>query len=179
MGATKIQTVAIISDTHGCLNERIADVVNQCDIAIHAGDIGNTDVIQAMRPKTGQVYAVKGNNDVASKWPADQHSVLAQLQEFITLDLPGGQLAVIHGHKQNPVVARHALLRKMLRKTHPTARLIVYGHSHRLCIDQDHSPWVVNPGAAGKARTYGGPSCVVLHVSPDNWHLDSIRVTDS
>ena len=170
-----VKTVAIVSDTHGHLNERIAEVIQQCDIAVHAGDVGNAQVVQAMQPKLGQVYLVKGNNDVASKWPAEQKSVLAQLQECITLELMGGQLVVLHGHKQNPVAARHSVLRKLFC----TARLIVYGHSHRLCLDQDHAPWVVNPGAAGKARTYGGASCVVLHISPDHWRLESIRVTDS
>jgi putative phosphoesterase len=170
-----IQTVAVISDTHGYLNQDIAGVIERCDIAVHAGDVGNAEVIQTMRPKSGKVYLIKGNNDVASKWPVEQKSVLAQLQERIALDLPGGQLVVTHGHKQNPVAARHALLRKL----YATARLIVYGHSHRLCIDQEHTPWVINPGAAGKARTYGGASCVVLHVSHDHWHMDTIRVTDA
>ena len=91
-----VKTVAIVSDTHGHLNERIAEVIQQCDIAVHAGDVGNAQVVQAMQPKLGQVYLVKGNNDVASKWPAEQKSVLAQLQECITLELMGGQLVVLH-----------------------------------------------------------------------------------
>jgi len=170
-----VKTVAIVSDTHGHLDRRIAEVIRRCDIAVHAGDVGSAEVIDAMQPKSGQVYLVKGNNDVASKWPAAQITALNQLQESVTLDLPGGRLVVIHGHKQNPVAARHALLRNL----YSTAHLIVYGHSHRLCIDQEHVPWIVNPGAAGKARTYGGPSCIVLHVSRDHWHMDTVRVTDS
>jgi hypothetical protein len=35
----------------------------------------------------------------------------------------------------------------------------------------------LNPGAAGKARTFGGPSCLILHVSPNNWHLETVRIT--
>jgi hypothetical protein len=168
-----IEKVAIISDTHGCLNSQIAEVIRQCDIAIHAGDVGNAQVIESMRPKLGQVHLVKGNNDTASKWPNDQHNSLHQLQDHIALDLPGGKIVVIHGHKQNPVAARHALLRKQ----YTFARAIVYGHSHRLCIDQEQIPWVLNPGAAGKARTFGGPSCLILHVSPNSWHVDTIRIS--
>lgn len=170
-----IQTLAIISDTHGYLNEQIADLIKQSDIAVHAGDIGNAQVIQSMQPKLQQVYLVRGNNDIAAKWPNEQNRVLQQLQEQITLDLPGGKLVVIHGHKQNPVSARH----KLLRKHFSFARLIVYGHSHRLCIDQEQTPWVVNPGAAGKARTYGGPSCVILRVSPNHWHVEAVRIGDT
>jgi putative phosphoesterase len=170
-----IQKVAIISDTHGYLNGQIAEVIHQCDIAIHAGDIGNAQVIESMQPKSKQLYLVKGNNDTASKWPNDQKYQLHELQEQITLDLPGGKIVAIHGHKQNPVAARHAILRKQ----YAFARAIVYGHSHRLCIDQEHTPWILNPGAAGKARTFGGPSCLILHLSHDYWHLETIRITDS
>ncbi|KPJ88008.1 MAG: hypothetical protein AMJ53_17370 [Gammaproteobacteria bacterium SG8_11] len=169
-----IRKVAIISDTHGYLNPQIAETIEQCDIAVHAGDVGNAQVIESMRPKSGHVFLVKGNNDTVSKWPNEHKQRLAELQEQITLDVPGGKIAVIHGHKQNPVAARHALLRKL----YPAARAIVYGHSHRLCVDQEHTPWVLNPGAAGKARTFGGASCLILHVSHNTWHLDTIRITD-
>jgi putative phosphoesterase len=167
-----IKTIAIISDTHGYLDPQIADRIRQCDIAIHAGDVGNAQVIESMQPISGQVHLVRGNNDVAAKWPNEHKERLHELQEYLTLDVPGGSIAVIHGHKQNPVAARHALL----RRRYPFARAIVYGHSHRLCIDQEETPWVLNPGAAGKARTYGGPSCLILHVSHDSWHLDTIRI---
>ena len=168
-----IKTIAIISDTHGYLDPQIAAKIRQCDIAIHAGDVGNAQVMESIQPKSGQVYLVRGNNDVAAKWPNEQRDRLHELQEYLTLEVPGGSIAVIHGHKQNPVAARHALL----RKRYPFARAIVYGHSHRLCIDQEEIPWVLNPGAAGKARTYGGPSCIILHVSHNSWHLDTIRIT--
>jgi len=169
-----IEKIAIISDTHGYLNPQIAEAIHQCDIAVHAGDVGNAEVIESMRPKLRQVYLVRGNNDTASKWPNHQKDCLHQLHEQITLDLPGGTIAIIHGHKQNPVASRHALLRKKFS----FARAIIYGHSHRLCVDQEHEPWVLNPGAAGKARTYGGPSCLILHVSHSHWHLDTIRIGD-
>jgi predicted phosphodiesterase len=62
-----------------------------------------------------------------------------------------------------------------LRQRHPDARLIVYGHSHRLCCDLDAQPWVVNPGAAGRARTFGGASCLVLRIQDNGWHIEAYR----
>ena len=55
------------------------------------------------------------------------------------------------------------------------ARAVVYGHTHRLLCDQLEEPWVLNPGAAGQVRTFGGPSCLVLHAEPLAWHVESIR----
>jgi hypothetical protein len=46
-------------------------------------------------------------------------------------------------------------------------------------MDQDAKPWVVNPGASGKVRAHGGPSCMVLHASDDEWRIDTVVFTDS
>jgi uncharacterized protein len=66
---------------------------------------------------------------------------------------------------------RHA----RLRAAYPSARAIVYGHSHRLVVDDALTPWVLNPGAAGRARTYGGPSCLVLEANVRSWHVEIHR----
>ena len=49
MGASTTIRVAIISDTHGFVDPRITDIVRACDLAVHAGDIGNAQVLQALR----------------------------------------------------------------------------------------------------------------------------------
>ena len=52
---------------------------------------------------------------------------------------------------------------------------MVYGHSHRLCIDRSAQPWVANPGAAGRARTFGGPSLLLLVAQRGTWSLREQR----
>jgi hypothetical protein len=48
-----------------------------------------------------------------------------------------------------------------------------------MVIDDDCSPWVVNPGAAGNTRTGGGASCLMLEASSSKpWTIESIRFTD-
>jgi hypothetical protein len=163
--------VAIVADTHGYLDPRIAALVHECDLAVHGGDIGNAGVLKALQPRSGRVHAVLGNNDVARKWPADEQALLANIPELTTIALPGGKLVVVHGHRL-PARTRH----QRLRRQHPEARAIVYGHSHRLVADRDGNPWVLNPGAAGRARTYGGPSCIVLEASEQGWTLHIHRL---
>ena len=166
----RAERVAILSDTHGLLDPRIAELVAGCDCAVHAGDIGGADVLAALCPK-GPLVAVRGNNDLPAKWPADQHSLLHGLPEEARLSLPGGELLVLHGHRAGPVRSRH----QWLRERYPEARALVYGHSHRLVCDLSARPWVLNPGAAGRARTYGGPSCLLLAVNDRQWAVKKIR----
>lgn len=159
--------VAIISDTHGRLDQRIAELVTSCDIAVHAGDIMGSSVLHQLRPRSGNVITVRGNNDIPGIWHQDEHHVLQDIEHEANFDLPGGSVAVVHGHRHGGAKPDH----QHLRETFPHARLIVYGHSHHMICDTESSPWVVNPGAAGYERTHGGPSCIVLEASNSNWQL--------
>lgn len=160
--------VALVADTHGTLDEPIAEVVAACDLAVHAGDIGTPRVLASLQPRSGRVIAVRGNNDTPLQWPRGSEGWLRELPEQARLDLPGGILVVEHGHRALPAALRHA----RLRERHPDARAVVYGHTHQLVVDQEAEPWVLNPGAAGRIRTYGGPSCLVLNAGPDHWTVD-------
>lgn len=163
--------VALVSDTHGHLDDRIGEVVARCDLAVHAGDVGSAAALAAMRPRSGEVLAVAGNNDVAQKWPDGEEGLLATLPAELCLQLPGGELVVVHGHRHGGARERHA----RLRRSFPGARAVVYGHSHRQLCDTGDAPWVLNPGAAGRARTYGGPACLVLHVEAQAWRVEPMR----
>jgi len=173
-GEKSVVRVAILSDTHGAADPRVLEVVATCDLAVHGGDIGSGDVLEAiaarLRAGAGALHAVVGNNDVPAKWPECHRALLPELPQRLEIDLPGGRLAVIHGH-QTPARGRHDRLRRIFPNTHA----IVYGHSHRLVMDQIALPWVINPGAAGRSRTFGGPSCLVLTAARLGWHLESHR----
>ena len=156
------RTIGILSDTHSILDDNVAEVVRQCDMILHAGDIGGAGVLRELSAHCGQVRAVLGNNDVQGKWAAEDHAVLTGLEEVIYLDVPGGRIAMEHGHRIWDTRHYH----QRLRKRHPDARLIVYGHTHVQTVDTRQRPWVVNPGAAGRERTKQGPSCLVLKIVP-------------
>lgn len=170
----KSVTVAIISDTHAFLHPEIDSLIQQCDIAIHAGDICNAEILQAIKPKSGQVVAVTGNNDHEHIWPADQADIVNSIPRVASLKLPGGLVKIEHGHIHDMHCPEH----EDLRNAHPEARLIVYGHTHKKVIDDYKLPWVVNPGAAGATRTRGGASCLVLTATETLWKIDSYRFCD-
>lgn len=163
--------IAIIADTHGFLDPRIAEVVSSCDIAVHAGDIGGADVLLALQPQS-HVVAVRGNNDTAEKWTEQEVRLLDTLPTEAEIDLPGGKLIVVHGDTAGTPAERH----EILRQRYPQARAVAYGHSHQVSIDQTDLPWILNPGAAGRTRTYGGPSCLLLTCDGDDWSIETLQL---
>lgn len=167
-------TVAIISDTHAVLPSRIKQIIEDSDIAIHAGDICDARILDSMKPKTGKVIAVVGNNDIPHLWPENQKETVENLPQVAELDLPGGKVVVEHGHRHSMTKPEHA----DLRNAHPQARMIVYGHTHKKIIDDFELPWVINPGAAGDKWNRGGNSCMVLSASEDHWSIQSYRFID-
>lgn len=166
--------VLLLSDTHGALDERVAARARESDLVVHAGDVGSAEVLEILRALCPRVIAVRGNNDVASKWVPAARVAVAELAEQAQIDLPGGCLVAVHGDRF-PAAQRHL----RLRQAFPSARAIVYGHSHRLCIDDDHYPWILNPGAAGRARTFGGPSCLQLVATLRRWRVEPLRFPPS
>jgi len=160
--------VGLISDTHGAIENAILALMQQCDVVVHAGDILNPDILRRVTPKSGHVIAVRGNNDTVEQWPVGTADLLESLPEVAELRLPGGVLVVEHGHRVNPAHQRH----EKLRARHPDARVVVYGHTHHRIIDTDGPIWVLNPGAAGKVRAYGGAGCLVLHATAERWWVE-------
>lgn len=162
--------VLIVSDTHGALDARIEALARASDLVVHAGDVGAPGVLDALAAPGPRLVAVRGNNDVAEKWPRAGQARLRELPEQAAVELPGGVLVVVHGDRF-PASRRHA----RLRAAFPAARAVVYGHSHRLCFDRDALPWVLNPGAAGRSRTFGGPSCLQLTATTQAWSVEALR----
>ncbi|MFC1589502.1 metallophosphoesterase family protein [Pseudomonadota bacterium] len=163
--------VGILSDTHGHVDERIVDVINDCDFAIHAGDICGVHVLEKLTPRI-DVIAVAGNNDHPAIWHEDE--AVSALPKSTQLQLPGGSIIIEHGHRlgNNPD-------HDQLRWDHAEAKLVVYGHTHKRIVDQTAEPWVINPGAAGNVRNHGGPSCLILHASEAEWNIETIVFSES
>ncbi len=162
--------VALVADSHGrVLPEVLAGLVG-VDLIVHAGDVGGAQVLKALEA-VAPVLAVSGNNDLPTRWPAAERARLAALPASAVLRLTGGLLAVEHGHRFAAVATRHA----RLRAVHADARWVLYGHSHRCVVDADATPWVLNPGACGAARAYGGAGWLELRRVGRDWRVWSSR----
>jgi putative phosphoesterase len=171
MNKQQTTRVAIVSDTHGQICPQVLEVAGRCDVVVHAGDVMDPQILDLLHSATGAVIAVAGNNDALLKWSADPGATAEALPETVSLELPGGRLDVEHGHHHGWAAPDH----DRLRAAHPGARIVVYGHTHHRVIDDTAAPWVINPGAAGRVRNNGGPSCLVLNASLEAWDIESFR----
>jgi hypothetical protein len=124
--------VGLISDTHGLLRTQVLDALRDSDFIIHAGDIGNGDVIGQLA-EIAPVTAVRGNNDKGA-WASG-------LREIEVLEVGEVVIYVIHDLAQLDVDPAAAGF-----------RAVVSGHSHRPGISERDGVLYINPGSAGPRR---------------------------
>ncbi len=135
-----MQTIGLLSDTHGWWDEKYATYFVSCDEIWHAGDIGSADValrLSAICP----LRAVCGNIDgypVRQMYPKTLHFTIEDVSVMMTHigGYPG---------RYEPAI------RAELYETKP--QLFVCGHSHilKVMFDKRLNCLCLNPGAAGKS----------------------------
>lgn len=162
--------VALLADTHGFLDPRVERIARTASIVIHAGDVGARAILESLGADGARVIAVAGNNDTPRHWPEADHGVMSGLPAAAVVNLPGGLLAVEHGHRF-PAGTRHS----RLRREYPDAAGVVCGHSHRRVVDCSILPWILNPGACGRSRAIGGPGCLILHAKRSQWSIEEFH----
>jgi len=124
--------VGLISDTHGLLRPEALAFLAGSDHIVHAGDIcepGVLDALAAIAPVT----AVRGNNDRGAWAERLRETELVQAGEV--------WLYAIHDRAQidiDPVAAGVGVL--------------VFGHSHQPSVEERDGVLYVNPGSAGPRR---------------------------
>ena len=165
-------TLGLIADTHGTLECHLLPLLAEMDVIVHAGDLLDPAELGRLNPRSGRVIAVRGNNDTPAQWPEGTDTLLDNLPDQATIHLPGGTLVVEHGDRVNPARTRH----ERLRKRHPEARAILYGHTHRRVIDTESNPWVLNPGAAGRMRAFDGPGFLRLVAMAGEWEIEAVSL---
>lgn len=132
-------TIGLISDTHGHIDERIAEHFKECDEIWHAGDVGDYEVILKLN-LIAPVVAVYGNIDgsaIRSRYPGHQRMEREGLDIWMTHigGYPGNYDARV-----KPEIFEHP------------PGLFISGHSHILKVIPDKKGGFLhmNPGSAGR-----------------------------
>jgi len=124
--------VGVISDTHGLLRPEALEYLRGCRLILHAGDIGNAEVLNELSA-IAPVVSVLGNNDHGA-WAASVPTVQ-------TLVVLGHSLCIIHDLSELPAALERSSL-----------SAVVFGHSHQPTSYREDGLLFFNPGSAGPRR---------------------------
>ena len=124
--------IGVISDTHGLLRPEALAALRGVDRILHAGDVGELEVLDALRA-VAPVTAVRGN--------VDHGAVGRALRETEVIEIEGISIYMLH-----------EIQKLDLRPEAAGFRVIVYGHSHRPLIEEKKGVVYFNPGSAGPRR---------------------------
>jgi len=124
--------IGIISDTHGLLRPEAFSALQGADLIIHAGDIGDLQIIDRLK-LISPVVAVRGNMD----------------NEIRAFNLKRTEVVDLGGHI---IYVLHDLSKLDIEPSSADIRVIIYGHSHRPTMQEYDGVLYINPGSAGPRR---------------------------
>lgn len=129
---SKASTIGVISDTHGLLRPEVMKSLEGVDLILHAGDVGNPEVIEHLE-SVAPVVAVRGNMDYgnwAEGLPISKSIVIGKTKLFLIHDIEriDGQMEL------------------------QSYQVIITGHTHRPLIHEQNNILFINPGSAGHQR---------------------------
>ncbi len=134
-----MKKIALLSDTHGYLDEKILSNLKSADEIWHAGDFGPgvTEVLEKLKPVRG-VFGNIDDNAIRKVYPRELR--------FTCEDF---NVMMIHIGGYPPNYEPH--IREKIKEFMPD--LFISGHSHILKVMRDkqlNNLLHINPGAAGK-----------------------------
>jgi len=149
--------IGVISDTHGLLRPEIITIFKGSNLIIHAGDIGNSQVLDGLKA-ISKVIAVRGNNDTG-EWAS-------RLPETNSVTIQGTSIFIIHDLKE--------------LKLEPKKRginIVICGHSHSPKVENRQDVLYVNPGSAGPRRFKLPVAVARLILKPLNPEVEIVKIS--
>jgi putative phosphoesterase len=129
--------IGVISDTHGKLDEQVLRLFADVSRIIHAGDIGDEELIWKLE-NIAPVIAVRGNNDPNTMcFPNERLAVINKRTFFVR-------------HQFATVEKMSVAQQKIIEKHMPN--VVISGHSHQAYSDYWRGTLLFNPGSAGPKR---------------------------
>jgi len=133
-----MQKIVLLSDTHSHIDDKMLKFIEPADMVIHAGDVGNVNVLNQLQNYKPTV-AVFGNIDDAEMRTKLPQCVIFNIEDVKVL------MTHIGGYpgQYSPGIA------KKIREEKP--QLFISGHSHilKVMFDKQLNCMHMNPGAAG------------------------------
>lgn len=144
--------IGLISDTHGLLREEALQALRSADLIIHAGDIGDSNILEALR-KIAPVVAVRGNVDTA-EWAKS-------LPETVVAKAGAVNIYVLHDANALGLDPKAAGF-----------EIVVSGHSHKPGRTERNGVTFLNPGSAGPRRFHLPITVALLDLAARPWRVE-------
>ena len=139
-------TIYVFSDSHGCSSKMIRVLEEkQPDLCLFLGDgEADFDTVRERFPSL-RAESVCGNCDRFSQAPKELH-----------LTVGGKRIMAVHGHEYNVKWDRD-LMRLRYSALEKGEDVVLFGHTHSACREEDYVPVILNPGSAGygSGASYG------------------------
>jgi uncharacterized protein len=132
----KATRIGVISDTHGFLDASVADVFAGVDHIIHAGDVMDPAILEALCA-VAPVTAVQGNLDAGE--------LAASLPRDAAGEVQG--ISFVVSHKRKRLMKRLGAGR-LATNTGRLPQLVVFGHDHIPSAAWVDGSLFLNPGTA-------------------------------
>ena len=150
--------VGIIADTHGLLLPAAIKVLESVDLIVHAGDVGNTEVLDNLK-SIAPVYAVRGNMDMIEG--------LRELPETEVVEVGDILLYVIHNIHRLDIVPSKAGF-----------DAVIFGHLHCPSLSEKEGVLFLNPGSAAQPRRNYPASLALLYVNGDSMKAKIVNIDE-
>jgi uncharacterized protein len=162
-------TIAVVADTHSRPHTKALQGLRgmALDAILHAGDIGDRAVIDALEA-IAPTYAVRGNIDAPAHDTSDSLCLDVEVCDQLSL-----RILLTH------IAVRGPRLRKDARELAKTcdADMVVCGHSHVPLMIRDAGFIVFNPGSMGPRRFHLPITYGVMELGQSGWKLRHVDCT--
>jgi uncharacterized protein len=147
--------IGLISDTHGLLREEALTALRGSELIVHAGDVGDRDILPRLR-EIAPVVAVRGNVDTEA-WARRELPETAVAQAG---DVSIYVLHDVHALDLNPAAAGF--------------QIVVSGHSHKYLQTEKDGVLYINPGSAGPRRFTLPITVARLDLAAKPWKVEFV-----
>lgn len=145
--------IGVISDTHGLLRPEVLEILRECEVILHGGDINKQKILDELE-EIAPVHVVRGNND--KEWAAG-------LPESLNIELFGLKIFMVHNKKMIPANLQDV-------------DMIIYGHSHRYEEKNIDGIYYLNPGSCGPRRFTQPITLAVLTVENGEFEVKKTEI---
>lgn len=150
--------IGVVSDTHGLLRATVVDKLCGVERIIHAGDVGNPDILDELE-NIAPVVAVRGN--------VDRGAWAQTLPKTEVVTVGSRSLYVLHDLIQldlDPVAAGFSV--------------VISGHTHKPLAEERRGVLYLNPGSIGPRRFILPVMFAKLHIGEHGMRVEWVDLDE-